>query len=120
MPRKNLKQILHHPQQHKESADQRYREQHFLVAKSEQLEITTRSLADNVGKKYGGSAIHTIKNHKKKTTNYPEDINETTATRTYQLIYGAKNVESRIRKNDKFEYFYRVIWGQYTGAMKKN
>ena len=45
-----------------------------------------RRIAGYVGKKYGGAYRYVIENHKDKTIKYPEDINDTTATRIEQLI----------------------------------
>ena len=44
-----------------------------------------------MGKKYSVAYRHVIKNYKKKTINYPKDIDELTSTRTDQLIYEGGN-----------------------------
>ena len=83
------KNLLHQPQQQKERPNKRARKNVFGVSKSEQLDITTRRLADYMGKKYGGTSRNVIKNHTKKKMNHPEDIYEITTTRTEQLLQEA-------------------------------
>ena len=81
-PRNKWEQLLPQPQQQQERAHQRVRKQCFEDFKSDKFDQTTRILADYVGKKYGGSARHVVKNNRNKIFNYPADINKTTATKT--------------------------------------
>ena len=57
-----------------------------------------RRIAGYVGKKYGVEYRYVIKDHKDKTIKYPEDINNTTATRTGQLICKGEKLKMWIKK----------------------
>src|SRR5210317_518172 len=92
----------------------------FDVGSSDQFERTTRTLADYVGKKYGGSMRYVIENHKKKNIKYPADLPDN-ATRTETPIYEEEIKRVVIKKNDndeKLEKIYSIIWGQCTASMK--
>src|SRR5210317_172472 len=92
----------------------------FDVDSSDQFERTTRTLADYVGKKYGGAMRYVIENRKKKNIRYPADLPDN-ATRTETLIYEEEIKRVVIKKNDKddkLEKIYSIIWGQCTASMK--
>src|SRR5210317_1892748 len=68
------------------------------VCSSDQFERTTKTLADYVGKKYGGAMRYVIENRKKKNIRYPADLPDN-ATRTETLIYEEEIKRVVIKKN---------------------